>query len=257
MKYVHGKLFVLLFLVVILSLSVSAHSEEKRKKGVMIKLWERITSRWGEQKKPIEEEKKAEAKKREPLPQEEKIKPVVKETAPVEKKVEVPEETEPTQPVREIPFSKQEMIDVIEKRLEIYSEIIYMISGLSFEETEDGGKGYFYETSEGDIVKLSDLDKETLHGLFVRVNNEATRISSERLMQQLQQQEQIIRSIQHAPQQPPRTYTPPQPPRIYTPPQQPAQPPQIFTPPQQPAQPPQPPQQPTPPPQPPAGPKGR
>lgn len=139
----------------------------------------------------------------------------------------------------EIPISIEDMLKVINKRLEIYSEIVFMIPDLVVRENEDGNKRYYF-APEGQIAqKIEDLDKETLHKLFVRINNEATRINTQRLMRQLQQQEMVMRQMQGAIQQPPQP--PPQPPRVYSPPvQQP--PPQPPPQPPQPAQPPRPPQ---------------
>ena len=137
------------------------------------------------------------------------------------------EEEEPE--VKKIPLSKEKMIGVIERRLKIYSEIVFIVAELTFRENAEGEKEYFYQEDDGNIVKLSDLDKETLYGLYVRVNNEATRINTQRLVMQIQQQEQIRRSTQNIPQPPP------------SPPPQPQQPPQVFTPPRPPSPPPQPP----------------
>ena len=135
----------------------------------------------------------------------------------------------------EIPVSKEKMLEIIKKRLDIYSELIFMVPDLAFRETTDGGKQYYFAPADQIAQKIEDLDKETLHKLFVRINNEATRINTQRLMRQLQQQEmmtrQIMRTIQSPPKPPPQ---PPQPPRVYTPPQ-PQQPPK--PPPQPPKQP--------------------
>ncbi len=159
----------------------------------------------------------------------------------------------------EIPISKEKMLEIIKRRLDIYSEILFMIPGLTFRETEGGAKQFYY-APEGQIAqKIEDVDKESLHKVFVRTNNEATRINTQRLMRQLQQQQMVMRQMQSAiqqppqpPPQPPRIYTPPQPQRIYTPPQPPPQPPQYQQPPQQPQhqQPPQQPQHQQPPQQP-------
>ena len=138
---------------------------------------------------------------------------------------EAPEKKEKP-PKREIPISKEKMLEVIHNRLKVYSEIVYIVPELTFEEKEDGQKEYFYQTRQGSLVKLSDLDKETLYSVFVSVNNEATRINTERLIRQIQQQEQLRRSLQNIPQQPPQ------------PPPQPPQPPQVFTPPRPPSPPP-------------------
>ncbi|MGB2600603.1 MAG: hypothetical protein WBD00_02900 [Candidatus Omnitrophota bacterium] len=149
--------------------------------------------------------------------------------------VEVDEDERP--PRKEIPLTKEQMIESIKRRLKVFSEIEFIIPTLSSRTDEDGNKEYFLKPQDGITVKLQDLDKETLTDLFARVNNEATRINTERLLRQIQQQEQIRRSI---PQQPPMPVQPPP-----QPPTPPPAPPRIFIPPQPPPQPPAP--QPTPP----------
>ena len=145
---------------------------------------------------------------------------------------EQPEEKK-EEPKRELPpISKEEMLETIKRRFKIYSEIPYMIPAISVKETEAGEKAYFYTNDTNETIPLEDAEREDLYGVFVRANNEATRINTQRLIRQIQQQEQIRRSM---PQQPPAP--PPQPPRVFTPPQPPApppQPPRVFTPPQPP-----------------------
>ncbi|MBD3425689.1 MAG: hypothetical protein GF409_00500 [Candidatus Omnitrophica bacterium] len=151
---------------------------------------------------------------------------------------EIVEEEEPERPEREeILLTKEQMITSIKRRLKVFSEIEFIIPALSSRTDEEGRKEFFLMTPDGVPTRLEDLDKETLSELFARVNNEATRINTERLMRQIQQQEQIRRSI---PQQPPAAVQPPP-----QPPTPPPAPPKVYTPPQQPPSPPQPPQQPT------------
>jgi hypothetical protein len=100
---------------------------------------------------------------------------------------------------REIPYSNEEMIAVIKKRLTTFQQILYMIPGLSMQKPPEGEAEYFYESPEkpgAKPLRLSELDKDTVYKIFVRVNNEATRLQTERLMQQLQQQENLMRTIQ-------------------------------------------------------------
>jgi hypothetical protein len=164
----------------------------------------------------------------------------IKEEMPVEEideEVVGVEEEQERPPRKEIPLTKEEMISSIKRRLKVFSEIEFIIPTLSSKVDEEGNKEYFLRTQDGITRKLEELDKETLTDLFARVNNEATRINTERLLRQIQQQEQIRRSI---PQQPPAPVQPPA-----QPPQPPPAPPQVYTPPQPPPQPPAP--QPTPP----------
>jgi hypothetical protein len=150
-----------------------------------------------------------------------------------EKEEAVPEErVEEEKPEEEeIPITKEEMIEVIKRRLRIYSQIQYLIPNFYSEVGEDGERVYYYSTPGNPAKRLEELDRKTIQGLFVRVNNEATRLRTEQLMRQIQQQEQIMRTIQQQQQlqrqQQPVTppSPPPEPPRIYTPPQPPPQPP--------------------------------
>ena len=128
---------------------------------------------------------------------------------------------------RVIPFTKEEMVDVIKKRVEIFSQLRYMLPNLVIEQAEDGSNQYLYDSPEKGMIDLLDVDKETLHDLFVRANNEATRINTERVMKQMQQQQQLMRTLQQqqrfsqpppTPSAPPKVYIPPQPPRQPTPP---------------------------------------
>lgn len=100
---------------------------------------------------------------------------------------------------REIPYSKEEMIEVIKRRLTTFQQVLYMVPGLSMKKDDKGEAEYFYEsqTEPGSKpVSLAELDKDTVYKIFARVNNEATRLQTERLMQQLQQQENLMRTIQ-------------------------------------------------------------
>ncbi|MDP8299047.1 MAG: hypothetical protein P9L88_04010 [Candidatus Tantalella remota] len=174
------------------------------------------------------------------IPKDSKV-PVVEaleESEELEKDEAMDTEAEEETLEEEIPLDKDEMLERIEKRLKVYSEIIYIIPGLSFSETDSGGREYFYTGDSGKTLPLDALNKKTLYNLFSRINNEATRINTERLVRQLQQLEQIRRSSQNIPQPPPQPMSPPQ---VFIPPQ----------PPPRPQMPPQPPRPPAPPAQPP------
>ncbi len=142
---------------------------------------------------------------------------------------EAPEEEKPEP--EEMPISKEEMIEVIKRRVQVYSQIPYLIPNFYSEVGADGERVYYYSLPGQVAMRLEELDKKTIQGLFVRVNNEATRLRTEQLMRQIQQQEQIMRTIQQQQQlqrqQQPVTPPgpPPEPPKIYVPPQPPPQPP--------------------------------
>ena len=132
----------------------------------------------------------------------------------------------PEEPSRDVPFTKQKMLEVIDQRVKTFSQIEYLIPDFYSQQGPEGVKEFFYRTDMGDMP-IEELDKGTLHRLFVRINNEATRLNSQRVMRQIQQQDNLIRMLQQQTrqvhQQPPQ---PPQsPPVIHQPPQQPPQPP--------------------------------
>lgn len=136
---------------------------------------------------------------------------------------------------KEKPLSKEKMIDSIQKRLKVYSQILFLIPELQMKKSQDGAEELYYTSRDGIALKLSDLDEKTLRELFSRVNNEATRLNTERIQRQIQQQEQLTRMLQQIPQPPQQ---PPQPPQIYNPPPQPPQPPRVYNPPPPPPEPP-------------------
>ena len=208
----------LLSLMLVLVLSVSAHAVQQEEKGVLARLWERIKARISRQKevtgkpeikpeKPKVEERKAEERK----------------GKPAEKTAEKPSREE-----KEIP-SKAKMIDTIKRRLEALPEIVDMIPGLSRkEETGEGAAEYRYAPPGNIAAKIEDLDEGALYNLYVKVNQQATILNTERINRQLRQQEQLrrlqqLQQIPRVPASPPRT--PPAAPR--TPPPTPQQPPVI------------------------------
>lgn len=171
------------------------------------------------QQKPVEEPARAEVQPQ-PLPE-----PPVED---LPEPGETPEvgDTYPEKPTRDIPFTREKMLEVISQRVKTFSQIEYLIPDFYAQEGPEGAKEYFYRTDMGDMP-IVDLDKETLHRLFVRINNEATRLNSQRVMRQIQQQDNLIRTLQQQTrqvhQQPPQPVQ--SPPTIHQPPQQPPQPP--------------------------------
>jgi hypothetical protein len=137
--------------------------------------------------------------------------------------------------------SKEEMVKVIEERLEVFPEIISIVPELSSRKKTRRGKGtvieHFYTLPNGIVVKLEELDAELLYNLYGLVNRESTRLSTERITRQLEQQRQL-RMLQTQQQQVPkpaqlpsvsRAHTPssvPRPPSASAPPSVPARPPE-------------------------------
>ncbi|MFQ5952851.1 MAG: hypothetical protein ACE5JK_05555, partial [Candidatus Omnitrophota bacterium] len=198
-------------------------ANDEKQKGFLIRLWERVSARFQKEAPPVEVKPPVKVEPLVPV----KVEPPVK----VEEEIEVPEKpAPPKKPAlpkkkRIITISKEKMIEIIERRLKVYPQIIDIIPALSRAETAKGEAGYYYVSSEGARIKLEDLDKKKLYNLFVRINHEATRIHTERLLRQIRQQEQLMRSIQSIPRPPQQPVSPPspppEPPRVYTPPKTP------------------------------------
>lgn len=155
---------------------------------------------------------------------------------------EVPPEGEATtKGEKERPkLTKEQMATTIEKRVKVYGQLLFMIPNLKMRKSESGADELYFVTDAGVAVKLRDLEEKDLRDLFNRVNNEATRLNTERLHLQLQQQQQLMRTLQQQ-QTMQQQQRPPQTPQIYGPPPQPPtppQPPRVFTPPSPPPEPP-------------------
>jgi hypothetical protein len=218
MKYIRKETLVLVFLLIVLVLSAPVCAEEQTGKGILGRFWERIRARISGQR----EVTVGEVETQNPEDREEKVKVKEGEKAPAEK---APAEKAPRKE-KKIP-SKGEMISVVKRRLEALPEIVDMIPGLSGRQKARGeGVEYYYAPPGGIAMKIEELDEKTLYSLYVKVNQQATIINTERINRQLRQQEQLRRlqeqqRIPQVPAGPPRT-PPTQPP---TPPVPPAQPP--------------------------------
>jgi hypothetical protein len=201
MKYYQKRTAFFLLVAIFLLYPLSAEAEEE--KNFFIRLWENIKSR-------VTREEAVKAEKKAP-------------------KREIPKKEEkPRKIKREIP-PKEEMIDTMRRRLRVFPGIVDMIPALSRSKEVVGERiEYYYISPDGITLRLEEVDKETLYKLYVRVNQEATRMHTERLLRQIRQQEQLrrlqdLQRMQTQPARPPSL--PPQPPKVYTPPKGPPAPP--------------------------------
>jgi hypothetical protein len=102
----------------------------------------------------------------------------------------------------EIRFTEKEMLDVIKMRLGAFPEITSIIPGFTVKKISNKDVEYYFQTGKGkEPVLIDSLDKQSLYELFLRVNNEATRLQTERLMRQLEQQQNLMRNIMQQQQQ--------------------------------------------------------
>ena len=207
MKFPNRKLVIIFLLVSVMILSSAQVHAEESQKGFFGRLWERVRS-WGygaqetPAVKPPGEVPGADSgeKAMEEKPEAPPKKPAPEREAPREKKMP----------------SKDEMIEGIKRRLDIYPEIVDVFPDLSFREVA-GEKEYFYVTPQGVEVDFETLDEEILYPLHVRVARTATQINTERIMKMLRQQEQIRRMQQLQNQIPTQPASPPpQPPSVPT-----------------------------------------
>lgn len=163
-----------------------------------------------------------------------------KDAAPAVKAEAKP--VKPAAPAAKIPlppkkaFTKDEIAKHVKEMLDHEEEVINLIPGLKKSMTEKGESFYTYEGT-----RLEDLDKGTLDKIFSRMNQEVTRIRTERLNKQLESirhAQQITSAAAGAAKIP---TPPPQPPRIYSGPSVPSTPPSVAQPPRTPVLPPAPP----------------
>ncbi|RKY43268.1 MAG: hypothetical protein DRP85_00310 [Candidatus Makaraimicrobium thalassicum] len=216
MKHTRKELFILCFLLAVLFLSVPAYAEGQPKKSGLRRFWERVTSHGSVLEKAPEAGIKPKPK---PVPPKVKLAPPPKpKLAPLKSKPVLPLKLKPVLPPKPklVPpevgtkpevkpgkrpaakgpqLSKEEMVKTIKTRLGMYPHVISLVPGLSLKVTESGKKEYFYSSQAGTAVPVSDLDEETLHGVFVKISNEVTRIKTDRLMRQMRQQDQIRRQM--------------------------------------------------------------
>jgi len=135
-------------------------------------------------------------------------------------------------------MTKEELIKDIREDLESEDEILGYIPQLKMTKGPDGKAVITFE-KQGQMVKLEDLDKETLIKIWGNINQMATKINVDRINQQLEtiRQTQALQRVTR----PPQAVVPaPQPPRYQAPPPAPQPPPtaQASRVPQPPPQPP-------------------
>lgn len=91
-------------------------------------------------------------------------------------------------------MSKEEMTDEIYEKLDVFQEIMNSVPGLSAAEISKGKFEYYFEVEEELVkknIKIADLDREKLYGLFVKVSNEFTRLNTERTLKQIEATENL------------------------------------------------------------------
>lgn len=122
--------------------------------------------------------------------------------APAEAPAAEKDDTPKTAKKAEIKFTEKEMLEVIKMRLGAFPEITSIIPGFTVKKVSDKESEYYFQAAKGkEPVLIDNLDKQALYELFLRVNNEATRLQTERLMRQLEQQQNLMRNIMQQQQQ--------------------------------------------------------
>lgn len=119
-------------------------------------------------------------------------------------------------------MTKEEMAQHIIETIESEDEVLNYIPPLKAEKRPDGKLNVTYEV-KGQAVKLEDLDKDTLGKIYSTVHQISTKLSVERISQQLETIRQT-QNIQRVAQPPQAMTVPAQPPRVpqsQAPPQQP------------------------------------
>lgn len=123
-------------------------------------------------------------------------------------------------------MTKEEMLSEIKDDLETLDEILDGIPALKAEKDKDGKIFYTYNG-----VKLDEMGKEELEGVFTKVSQSATRFRTERIQRQLETVRRTQRLTEKAvpvtpvtPSGPVSVSIPPSPPSVPKPPSQPAQP---------------------------------
>jgi hypothetical protein len=142
-----------------------------------------------------------------------------------------PEKTPAPEAARETPgassFSRNELIRRIEYVLAAFPEGVDIIPELRITRDENKNIAKMEYRISGVFRDIRALDKKLLMKIYSRVNNEFTRIQTERIQDQLR----AAGAARRVPKPPPRVYTPPSPPRIPAPPATPPKVPRVPSPP--------------------------
>jgi len=206
------KLFVLFLVAGMLFSAQDLYAQDQKEKGAIVRFWERFRSRWVNRQQPAVE-------KQQPVPVLEEVKIISEEEKIEPQKEPTDMKTEPTQEVKDeikeqqdaakrrfpeikITLSDEEMVESMRARLKTFPQIADMIPEVFAKESPEGEKEYYYKPRAGVTLRFTELDNKTLQKLYRRINGEATRINTERLLRQIHQQDAIIR--RRLPQQPPR-----------------------------------------------------
>ncbi len=137
-------------------------------------------------------------------------------------KVESPQAVAPKAQAPDKEMSKEEMLAELKEELADNEDVFDMVPELKAGEAADGKVFYTFKG-----VKLEDLPKEDLNGLFTKVRQAMVRVRTERIQRQLEMVAQAQRPQRiAAPPQPPRTSaSSPLPPRVPSKPSAPPSPP--------------------------------
>ncbi len=89
-------------------------------------------------------------------------------------------------------MKKEELAKEIVQALDYTKETIKAIPGMEMVKDEKGAVSYVYKSKDGKMVRLENLDRETLEFIFIKVRNEKIKINNEKTMKQMKE----IRRIQ-------------------------------------------------------------
>jgi len=89
-------------------------------------------------------------------------------------------------------MTKEEILKRITQLFEINPNLIKVVPGIESVKDEKGSIVYNYVTKDGKKTRLEDIDKDTLDLIYMKIQNEYNRISTEQTMKQMKE----IRRIQ-------------------------------------------------------------
>ncbi len=88
-------------------------------------------------------------------------------------------------------MKREDLIKEIKFTLDASKDSIRAVPGLEMVKDEKGAANYLFKDKDGKMIKLEDVDKETLEFIFVKVRNERARISNEQTMKQMKEIKRI------------------------------------------------------------------